>query len=427
MLDYIAARKKDIAETRQNLKDKPTMIYGLDTLLQTSYQAQNIQSGTIYYKIIRDHISDVHWSEAIPQIILAVIALAAGLFTGGGGTVAVLAAGTALGIGAYQAVEEFRRYEMKSAAYGAGLTSDDPTMAWVIVAVIGAGIDAGAFALALPKLRPAIQAFNAGAEAGDVGILTQKLNKLTEVEEDIRKSILRGAEAEAEARAAWKAVFKPPAALRAVIIPGAEEFGRFVYAVYLSLRRGIREFQLFVKTNEALELIGDVSKLTSEELAALKTGYLKGIEEMEAVAAKGKALKMTDEEIDAFMKLRANTKGMTADQVATQMEVWRNTQGIGWKGFAKGKLAEHFLKHGAEFKGMTQPQYLKAGKEFATAVGDFKVQQVGNFLVKYDPLTRRTLIAHITDRELRTFYIADLRDPDPFLAAVNLAKQLSGP
>src|SRR5439155_6366472 len=227
------------------------------------------------------------------------------------------------------------------------------------------------------------------------------LAKLTKVEEDIRKSIIRAADAEAKARAAWKAVFRPPTALRAVIIPGAEEFGRFVYAVYLEVTHGIREFQVFVKTDKAVELIGDETKLTAEELAAYKTGYLKAIEEIKAVAAEGKALKMTDEEIQAFMNLRANRKGMTVEQVTKEMEFWTNTQGIAWKGFSKGKLAEHFVKHGAEFKGLTQSQYLKAGKEFASEVGNFKVQQVGNFLVKYDPATRRTLIAHIVDRELR--------------------------
>jgi hypothetical protein len=328
VLDYIAARKKDIAETRKNLAAKPTMIYGLDKLLEASFQAQKIRSGTIYEKIIRDHISDVHWSEAIPQIILAIIAVAAGLLTGGGGTVAVLAAGTALGIGAYQAIEEFRRYEMKSAAYGAQLTSEDPTMAWVIVAVIGAGIDAAAFASVLPKLRPALEAFNAGAEAGDVAALERKLGKLTDVEEDIRKNIIRAAGAEAEARAAWKAIMKP-AGLYSYIIPYADYFGRFVYAVYLSVKRGIREFQVFVKTNEAVELIGDVTKLTAEEMATLKAGYLKAIEEMEAVAAHGKALGMTDNEIRAFMNLRGNTKGMTVEGIAKEMDAWKATKGTG--------------------------------------------------------------------------------------------------
>src|SRR5262249_47558824 len=56
MLEYIAARKRDIAETRKHLADKPTMIYGLDALLKSSFQAQNIQPNTIYEKIISHHI-----------------------------------------------------------------------------------------------------------------------------------------------------------------------------------------------------------------------------------------------------------------------------------------------------------------------------------------------------------------------------------
>jgi hypothetical protein len=329
MLTYIAERKKNIADTRKNLTDKPTMIYGLVTLLEASFQVQNIQNGTIYYRIIQDHKEDVHWSEAIPQIILAVIAVAAGLLSGVGGAIAVLATGSLLGIGAYQAIDEFRRYEMKSAAYGSQLTSEDPTMAWVIVAVIGAGFDAAAFASVLPKLRPALEAFNAGAEAGDIAMLERKLAniprdpKLGEVEENIIKNIIRGAGAEVEARAAWKTVIKLPAGLiRSTVLPGAERFGRFVYAVYLSTKRGIRSFQVFIKTNEAVELIGKAANLTAEELAAVKTGYLKAIEEMETVALHGKAIGMAENEISGFMKLRGETEGMTVEQVVKDMDAW---------------------------------------------------------------------------------------------------------
>ena len=348
MLDYIAARKKDIATTRQNLAEKPTMIYGLDMLLKASFQAQNLQSGTIYEKIVRNHISDVHWAEAIPQIVLAVIAVAAGLLTGVGGVGAVLAAGTLTLTGAYQAFEEYRRYEMKSAAYGAKLTSDDPTMAWVIVAVIGAGFDAASLASVLPKIRPAIEAFNAGAEAGNVAKLTQKLqklDKLTEVEESICKNVIRAAEAEAEARAAWKAIFLPKGllAVPSLTVLLAQYFGRFAYAVYLSLRRGIREFQVFVRTNEAIELIGDIAKLTPQELAALKTGYLKAISELETVAAHGKALGMADNEVRAFMNLRGNTKEMTVEQLVKEMDAWKATKGSGIPfGFQSAEQFEKF-------------------------------------------------------------------------------------
>ena len=140
MLGHIAARQRDVVDTRHNLESKPERVYGLDILLKESFETQGIQSGTIYDLVIRDHIHDLKQAETIPQIAVAGIAVAAGLASGGSGTVAVLATGTAFGIGSYQAIEELRRYQVQSAAYGAKLLSEEPTMAWVIVAMVGAGV-----------------------------------------------------------------------------------------------------------------------------------------------------------------------------------------------------------------------------------------------------------------------------------------------
>ncbi|OYD06599.1 hypothetical protein [Paludifilum halophilum] len=100
---------------------------------------------------------------------------------------------------------------------------------------------------------------------------------------------------------------------------------------------------------------------------------------------------------------------------------------IKWKGFRKGSLAPHYEKHGHEFGDISQSEYLKMAKGFATESGSsFKETKVGNFIIKYDPNTRRTLIGHQKSREIRTFYKADYRDDDPFEEAVRLAKELSG-
>ncbi len=142
-----------------------------------------------------------------------------------------------------------------------------------------------------------------------------------------------------------------------VIVPGAEEFGRFVYAVYLSVRRGIREFQLFVKTREAVDLIGDVAKLAPEELATLKSSYLEAIKEMEAVAAHGKALAMTDDETRAFMNLRGQTKGMKVEELKGHMDAWKVTKESGVPfGF---ESAEHFER----FRATASAELTKALKK----------------------------------------------------------------
>jgi hypothetical protein len=98
---------------------------------------------------------------------------------------------------------------------------------------------------------------------------------------------------------------------------------------------------------------------------------------------------------------------------------------INYKGFSKGQLAKHFEKHGAEFGNVTQNVYLKLAKEFVQETGPgIQEKLVGNFFVKYDKVTQRTLITNIKDKEIRTFYKADGRSADAFADAVKLAESL---
>ncbi|WP_406335902.1 polymorphic toxin type 5 domain-containing protein [Streptomyces sp. NBC_00203] len=328
MREYIAARRRDIAETRRNLADRPTLIYQLDALMTASYQSQRIAPDSVYDLIIRDHARDVAIREAIPDIVLAVVAIAAGLLSGGTGTVAVAAAGTALGIGAYQAVEEFRRYETRSEAHGAQLLSDDPTFAWVVVALIGVGLDAAAVASLLRgggAMRPAVEAFN---QTGDVAAFRRQLLANPALEESIRTAATRAAEAEAEARAAWRSILRPTQdVLYAVPIPGTVEFGKLVYAVYLSIRRGIREFELFLHTRQAAELGLDAARFAAPEmaqdLATLKNSYLRAIADMDTVRAHAQTLGLGERETNAFLRMWGERPTpMTAEQVAQEMDAW---------------------------------------------------------------------------------------------------------
>jgi hypothetical protein len=355
---YIRARRADAQQTRQNITQNPNMIWELDNLLQQAMAEQNIRRNSIYHLIIQDHVRDRSIERALINLAIAVFAIAAGLLSGGTGTVAVLGATTALGIGAYQAVEEFQRYERMSAAHGAELLSDDPSFAWVIVAIVGAGIDLAAAGAAIRALRPAIQAFN---QTGDLVVLEQRLARLTQVEENIRRNVLRAAEAEAQARAAWRSVFRPPAALRMVIVPGAEEFGRLVYAVYLSARRGIIGFERFVLTREAVDLVGDVARLSPENLTRLKAAYTQAITEMQNIARHGQSLGMTENEVHAFLRMWNNRRGITAEQVMREMDTWRATTRIPGTSDAEhaidellrgeGRLVQPNVREGAEGAG----------------------------------------------------------------------------
>ncbi len=95
--------------------------------------------------------------------------------------------------------------------------------------------------------------------------------------------------------------------------------------------------------------------------------------------------------------------------------------------FSKGELKIHYEKHGAEFGDITQVEYLRLAREFAAEVSaEFLELKVGNFLLKYDPVSRRILVIHAGDRRFRTFYIADDRTEDPWAAAIAFAEELGG-
>ncbi|NEN85541.1 RHS repeat-associated core domain-containing protein, partial [Paenibacillus elgii] len=144
---------------------------------------------------------------------------------------------------------------------------------------------------------------------------------------------------------------------------------------------------------------------------------------------------------NAWVDVFGLNKGDFCDPVKGMAEgVSEVTEGIAekinWKGFdgarspknpALTKLQEHYQNHGPEFGDITQNQYLKMSKEFAKESNSaFKEAKVGNFVIKYDPATRRTLVGNVKSREIKTFYKADFRADDPFQAAIETAKETGG-
>lgn len=320
-LSQIAEHKDAVAKMRGIIAANQGLVYDLPDLLNASLATQNIAPGSIYDKIIRDHVSDTHLEKLFTQLMLGIVAVAAGLLTAGGGTAAVLAGGAAFGIGAFQAYEEFEKYQLLSTAHDAGLALDAPSIAWVVVGVVGAVFDAAALTAALkasPMLRSAIGAFNAGSEADDAVKFAAKVDKLADVETRIGKQIVKAAQEEAKTRAAWRAIGRPTGVLYSSLVPLAPEFGQFVFAVYLSMKNGLRRLDLFVKSREAIELIGDVGKLGPEDLAKLKTAYLQAVKEAETIAAQGKKLGLADDEILRFMEMRASN-GMSVAELEGKM------------------------------------------------------------------------------------------------------------
>jgi hypothetical protein len=121
------------------------------------------------------------------------------IFASGG--VGVAAAAGMAALSADQAIDTYKKYVEEHAAYQANLKSTDPSEVWVVIAIIGAGLDAkGAIDLLdkLPALRRAIQSFNAaGKSEHALEALSKDLDKISDLDAATRDAIEHDAESQA--------------------------------------------------------------------------------------------------------------------------------------------------------------------------------------------------------------------------------------
>jgi hypothetical protein len=327
-LEYIAARRDDVRRTRANLASNSEMVYRLDVLMTASKAAQDIAPRSIFDMIIADHQSSLAFDEALIGIALAVLGIALGLVTAGGGTVGLIAAAGAFGLGAYGAVTEFARYERMHAAHGTGLLSDDPSFAWVIVAVVGAGLDLAAVTTAFRTargLRPAVETFT---RTGDISTLRRDLDAVAGLDARLKSTIVDAAAIEAAERARGLAVIRewfPTGAARASFFGVdlvAELSVRVTFAAYLTVRRGIRSFRRFLQTSEAQAMIGRAAGLSPTEVGRIRSVYETAIGNVDMIINHGRSLGIPDAELDYFFRLWARNPQLEATVITRQMDAW---------------------------------------------------------------------------------------------------------
>ncbi|MGV3724999.1 MAG: AHH domain-containing protein, partial [Actinomycetota bacterium] len=324
---YLATHQAAVRRAETLLAGKPEHVYELDNLLAFSYAAQDIQPGTIYDLIIQNRKQQIQSDKSLREILIGVLTVALAIVSFGGGTVGLLAAGAAFGISAAQAVTALEEYDAKTTLYMAQLLKDEPSAAWAIFAVVGAGLDAAAVVQALKVVVPAGKAFNS---SGDLVALSKGLAGL---DEQVTAKILKAAEqarvAERELKAAvgdLKSMFTSPGRkLRSVGLPGGELLGNLVAISYYYLKsRALQSFERFVAQLEKEGVIL-FAKLSAEDQQALRQAFAKALdlsstrqltygqaifdrlsprartafpaEATDRFAAQGKALGKTDQEI----------------------------------------------------------------------------------------------------------------------------------
>jgi hypothetical protein len=197
LLGYIAKRGEAIKEAREELGGKPELIYRMEKLMPQFYAQQGIQTGSIHDLIVQDKMKEDRIKKIVVGILLAIVAIALTIVSLGAATPALVAAGAAagaFGISAYQAYEEYKEYTQNQKLADAGLV-DDPTVIWLVVAVVGAAADMGAAFKAIKGLGAAAKTLNAGGEISQFNKAVRALEEASEIDAKIARAAERAAAA----------------------------------------------------------------------------------------------------------------------------------------------------------------------------------------------------------------------------------------
>lgn len=141
LTDYFNDHVSSLARAREQLKSDPKRIYRLDLLLANAQEVLEIEDGSILGDIIQQqvrraaHMGPLEALETVVGFALTVVTI----FVPAAAPV-TLPLGAGLSVhGAVKAVENYRE---GAADYRSGLSSDMPSMGWVIFALAGAALDA---------------------------------------------------------------------------------------------------------------------------------------------------------------------------------------------------------------------------------------------------------------------------------------------
>ena len=309
---YISERLEDVRNTRRNLSSDRELVFHLDILMARARASQGIDDGSIWDKALKAHVAPT-LEESLIEAAIIVFAIAAGLASGGTGTLATLAVAGSLGASSYLAIREYEQYATQSDAYGAQLLSQEPSLTWLVLSIVGVVADLALVGRIIRSIRPALSSFQR------TGNIVELEASLVNVEERIRRSILAGAEQELQRKRAWQSILRPnPTMLRGSFF-GLDIVAQATYATFLSLRRGVNNFKLWALSDEAVSLIGDINRLSPEDLLRVKELYGQAISNMQRVADHGRQIGMSLDDIDDALLAWARRGTGTTDDVIASM------------------------------------------------------------------------------------------------------------
>ena len=275
---HIQNRMKDIGEARAEIHKKPELIYKMDKLLPVFYAKQGIRPGSIHDMIIRDKMRSDAILKLVKGIAVAIVAIALAVLTFGKAIPVIIAVAAGIagaGLGVYMAYDEYLEYTQEKNLADVGFAKD-PSVVWLVIAVLGAAFDMASAVKAVSALGKAAKALDAG---GDLKAFT-KVVKRMERKKTITAEIAHAADKAALARKGFAEAsdeLTRAMAGKVYSFPGPLADPKVYRAVVKMARQAIKtkvyDAQKFIDELKLARVKAGLGDLTPEELAKAKQAW----------------------------------------------------------------------------------------------------------------------------------------------------------
>ncbi|GEM_PF-1209979 len=270
--NYILEKEASIDNIQQKIIQNPEAIYGMDLLYNSCKQAQGIAPGSTLDEILTDKKSQIEKFEFIKNLAILFGAIVLTIASAGTGSLALVALGANFALSAYTVYETIETYKTEKDGYNAGLLSDDPSLLWVVIAIVGAAVDAAALKSAFKVAEPLAEATGEFNRIKNLKLLEEKLSKIKKLDPKIQANIVKQAKVEAQYERVMQG-FVQAQKYTYVSIPGLKESGELLAHLVFAIRKGILTFEGVLLELKAARLIEDLGALSKADITTLEQAF----------------------------------------------------------------------------------------------------------------------------------------------------------
>jgi hypothetical protein len=292
LLETTEARLRNIIRTKKRVKSDRDAVLQLDQLLELAFEELGAaKKDSVGRKIVRTRKDEIAEDKEFRNDALTVVAIGLGFVSFGGGAAAVLAGAASLGVGGYQAANEYAGYQDAYAAShtafdpAEAVSSNEPSFAWVALALIGMGLETLALKNAIRAFRPAAEAL---AATGDIAAFRAQLTNV-KLDDALKARVAGHVEAEqqladaaAGLRKEWKELMDAPRGIPGTMTTHGNLifYGKVTALAYRAARLKVRTWRQFLRFLKVRRLLQDVDleALAAEDLKLVQKAFKRGVE-----------------------------------------------------------------------------------------------------------------------------------------------------